>query len=157
MMRHEEQERALRGLRMTMILLTAAAVVGIGACYLYFWLVPQFPILAPGCMMSRVTHLYCPGCGGTRAAAALLRGDVLTSLRSNPIVLWLVMVGLYLYARGWWAVVRRDPARMRVPAWTWVGLIVLAVGLFAVRNLAMVFGGYDYLGDNLAFWAGRLS
>lgn len=152
-----EQARALRSLRMTMIVLTAAAVAGVGVCYLYFALVERFPILAPGCALSRVTHLYCPGCGGTRATAALLRGDVLTSLRANPIVLWLAGIGLYLYVRGWWAVARRAPERMRVPAWTWIGLIVLALGLFAVRNLALVFGGYDYLGDNLVYWTGKLT
>lgn len=150
-----ERERALRSLRMTMIALTIAAAAGIGVCYLYFWLAPRFPILAPGCTMSRVTHLYCPGCGGTRAVAALLRGDIMTSLRANPVVLWLAGVGGYLYVRGWAAVICRAPERMRVPSWTWIGLIVLALGVFVVRNLALVFGGYDYLGDNLSFWAGR--
>lgn len=147
-----DRERALRVLRMMMIALTVAAAAGVGACYLYFWLAPRFPILSPGCTLSRVTHLYCPGCGGTRAVAALLRGDLLTSLRANPIVLWMVGVALYLYVRGWAAVIRRAPERMRVPSWTWVGLIVLALGVFVVRNLLLVFGGYDYLGDNLAFW-----
>ena len=151
------EDRAWRNLRLTMIVLTAAAVAGVGACWLYLWLAARFPILAPGCALSRVTHLYCPGCGGTRAVAALLRGDLLTSLQANPLVLWLAGIGLYLYVRGWWAVARHAPERFSVPAWTWIGLIVLAVTLLVVRNLALVFGGYDYLGDNLAFWTGRFS
>lgn len=152
----EERERALRGLRQTMIVLTVVGVASIGACYLYFRLAPRFPILTPGCVFSRATHLYCPGCGGTRAVRALLRGDLLTSLRSNPIVLWMLVVGVWLQVRGWGAVIRRAPERMRVSAWMWVGLVVLAIGLFVVRNLLLVFGGCDYLGDNLAYWAGRL-
>lgn len=37
----------------------------------------------PPCLFHELTHLYCPGCGGTRAAILLLRGDILGALRMN--------------------------------------------------------------------------
>ena len=40
-----------------------------------------------------VTGIYCPGCGGTRAAYALLCGKPLLSLYYHPIVLYTVVVG----------------------------------------------------------------
>ena len=156
MQNETEREYALRNLRMTLIVLTAVAVAGVGVCYLYFWLAPRYPILAPGCIMSRLLHLYCPGCGGTRAVAALLRGDLLTSLRANPLVLWGGILAVMQYVRVVRALVRRDPFACTIPTWSWVSVIVLALGLFVVRNLLLVFAGYDYLGDNRAFWADRL-
>lgn len=40
------------------------------------------------CLFQRLTNLYCPGCGGTRAVLALLRGDVLLSLKYHPLVVY---------------------------------------------------------------------
>ncbi len=40
------------------------------------------------CVFHRVTGLYCPGCGGTRAVEALLQGDFFTCLRYHPFVLY---------------------------------------------------------------------
>ncbi len=142
-------------LRRTLILLAFAALCGIVACYLYFALVPRFPLLAPGCALSRVTHLYCPGCGGTRAVAALLRGDLVRCLRANPLVAWVGGCALWLYVRAWIALWRRKPETVRIPAWTWIGLVVLALGLLVVRNVLMIGFGYDYLGDNVAYWMAR--
>lgn len=147
-----ERERSLRTLRMTVLVLTGAALAGIGLCYLYFVLVPYFPILAPGCSMSRILHLYCPGCGGTRAVAALLQGDLLTSLQSNPIVLWLLFLAAVQYLRAIRALIRRDPDACRLPNWMWISVIVFLLLFFVVRNLLLVCGVYDYLGDNLVFW-----
>ena len=42
------------------------------------------------------TGYYCPGCGGTRAVKALLRGDVIGSFFYHPVVLY----GAVLY--GWY-------------------------------------------------------
>ena len=47
------------------------------------------------CVFHEVTGLYCPGCGGTRAAAALLQREVILSLFYHPIVLY----GVVIY--GW--------------------------------------------------------
>lgn len=41
------------------------------------------------CSIYRLTGWYCPGCGGTRACKALLRGEFLTSLYYHPAVLYL--------------------------------------------------------------------
>jgi hypothetical protein len=41
----------------------------------------------PPCTFYYLTHLYCPGCGGTRALMLLLNGHPLMSLRYNPAVL----------------------------------------------------------------------
>lgn len=44
------------------------------------------------CLFQLVTGLYCPGCGGTRAAVYLLRGQVITSLVYHPLVLYTALV-----------------------------------------------------------------
>ena len=51
---------------------------------------------APPCVFHKWTGYYCPGCGGTRAVKALLRGDVIGSFFYHPVVLY----GAVLY--GWY-------------------------------------------------------
>ncbi len=50
----------------------------------------------PPCVFHKWTGYYCPGCGGTRAVKALLRGDVIGSFFYHPVVLY----GAVLY--GWY-------------------------------------------------------
>lgn len=40
------------------------------------------------CMFKALTGLYCPGCGGTRAARSLLKGDIWQSFINHPVVLY---------------------------------------------------------------------
>lgn len=44
------------------------------------------------CLFQLLTGFYCPGCGGTRAAVFLLRGQVVKSLVYHPLVLYTVLV-----------------------------------------------------------------
>ncbi len=52
------------------------------------------------CPLYAFTGIYCPGCGGTRAALALLHGDVLLSARCNPSVVCIVIFLLLWYAEA---------------------------------------------------------
>lgn len=40
----------------------------------------------PDCTFEKVTGLYCPGCGGTRAVIALFQGHFIKSFISHPAV-----------------------------------------------------------------------
>ena len=51
------------------------------------------------CIFNKVTHLCCPGCGGTRAIRALLRGEVLKSIYDYPPFLFGVIVYLVFMTR----------------------------------------------------------
>lgn len=51
----------------------------------------------PPCLFYEGTHLYCPGCGNTRAVEALVRGDILLSLRQNATILVALVCGIILY------------------------------------------------------------
>ena len=44
------------------------------------------------CLFHLLTGLYCPGCGGTRAFLALLRGDLSLSLSYHPLVAYMAAV-----------------------------------------------------------------
>lgn len=46
------------------------------------------------CLFHFLTGFYCPGCGGTRAVRALLRGDVVKSFCYHPFVLYAVIAAL---------------------------------------------------------------
>lgn len=43
--------------------------------------------LSVGCPFYALTGLKCPACGNTRAACALMRGDIVTSFKMNPMFL----------------------------------------------------------------------
>lgn len=54
------------------------------------WLLWRYPPWEvgwwPACSFRRLTGLYCPGCGMTRALASLLHGDVRQSLSRNVLL-----------------------------------------------------------------------
>lgn len=52
----------------------------------------------PGCLLLRFTGFYCPGCGGTRAVAALFQGQFLKSFFYHPLVMYVAAVG------GWYLI-----------------------------------------------------
>jgi Protein of unknown function (DUF2752) len=68
--------------------LAASALVAAGWLY---WRLPT-----PLCPLHAVTGLPCPTCGSTRAASALVRGDLAAALTWNPLMT-LVMIGAALY------------------------------------------------------------
>jgi hypothetical protein len=54
-----------------------------------------------GCRFKEATGLYCPGCGGTRSARALLSGHIIKSVIYHPFVpycifLWILYEGSHL-------------------------------------------------------------
>ena len=57
----------------------------------------------PQCPIHEFFHLRCPGCGGTRAVAALLRGHIAEAMQLNALVTLLLpfaaAYGIRTYAR----------------------------------------------------------
>ena len=54
----------------------------------------------PPCLFHSVTHLYCPGCGSTRAVYRLLHGDVAGSLSANILLIPSVLLFLAVIRKG---------------------------------------------------------
>jgi hypothetical protein len=47
---------------------------------------PSKSVFFPSCPFYKLTSLYCPGCGSTRALHALLNGNMLGALNMNPLL-----------------------------------------------------------------------
>lgn len=111
------------------------AAVGISVWALYFFwlkdLLPQVP-----CFFSHVIGIYCPGCGGTRAAAALAEGRFLLSVWYHPLVPYMAVVGGGFmltqalsrlgikYIKGW-----------KFHNWYLYGAVILLGCNFLIKNL----------------------
>ena len=114
-------------------------VLGVAGAYIYFKLLslPNAPIFP--CVLWSVFGLYCPGCGGTRAVAALLQGDILKSLWYHPLVLYtVVLFGGF--------VLTQTLARMHVPkikgwrfhAWQLYGAVVILFLNMIIKNILLL-------------------
>ncbi len=84
----------------------------------------------PACPIHRFTGLLCPGCGATRALAALLHGHVQDALHLNAFFVCLIApcalaYGLLALQRGRWL---KPPAMF---AWVFA---VAALGFTVARN-----------------------
>lgn len=66
--------------------------------YLLHGFILKLMTFLPPCSFYSMYHLYCPSCGNTRSVTALLRGDILTSLRFNivPIILSILSFIAYI-------------------------------------------------------------
>ena len=116
------------------VLVIVAPFAVFAICALIAWFVLHYVTLWP-CPSYTLMHIYCPGCGSTRAVGALMHGDVLLSLRQNPaIVVMLLLAVLYYleFALKVWGV------RLRIPPlhnWKFIAaLLVLWVAYAVVRN-----------------------
>ena len=110
--------------RKWLLALAGALAVATGLVLLYFFPPWEYHFW-PKCLLHELTGIYCPGCGCTRALAALARGDIRGSLGYNVLLIPLsVVVGVtFLWPRLTWN---------RYFAWTVTWIILL---FFVLRNL----------------------
>lgn len=101
----------------------------------------------PDCMFRRVTGLYCPGCGGTRALFFLLRGQMIRSFFYHPVVPYTACVG------GWFMISqtigRVSGGRIRIAMrfreiYLWIALALTVVNCL-IKNLALILWHVDLL------------
>lgn len=95
----------------------------------------------PQCPIFRYLHVYCPGCGATRAAAALLHLRIAEALHYNALVVLLAPLLLAYFAMAYLRATRSE-------VFTWPRLP--AVGLAALLAMSLAFGvARNFLGGSL--------
>ena len=100
------------------------------------------------CSFHAKHQLYCPGCGGTRAAIALLRGEILESLRYNPITLLLIIdVALMTIIDLVKKLSNGKYVFSRIRLIYNVAFLIFIVIYFVLRNYLLVTYGIDWVGD----------
>ena len=103
--------------------LIQSGVIGLIVVYVGWNLAHLAAGQLPGSLMTAIVGLPCPTSGGTRAISALLGGDVITSLRWNPLavpitVLFVLSLVELVRSRLVWGRVRLGPRWVR--CWMWL-------------------------------------
>ena len=103
--------------------------VSIIAAAIVIWLLlayyPAHYRYFPQCPFYELTHLYCPGCGGTRALFYLLHGNIVGVFRNNAMFIpTLCFVGFLIWRRR----------HVLYPPILW-GYIILLVAFWILRNI----------------------
>lgn len=100
----------------TIALLAALPAAIILATALLFYLPPtQYPFY-PQCPIHEYLHLDCPGCGATRALAALLHGHLLEALRLNALTTLLIPIATFYATRSYLHLLRQHPIHLPQPS-----------------------------------------
>jgi len=107
------------------------------------------------CGLKMYFHLYCPGCGGTRAVDAFLHGRLIHSLLLHPTILYLFVFFLSYYIPSLLLIlgIRKKPLKYVTYLYILCGMLAVIVVFFVVRNLLLVCAGYDYIGECLQYWS----
>jgi hypothetical protein len=97
----------------------------------------------PGCYVHRVTGLYCAGCGTTRCASALARGDVRQAAAYNVLFLTMALPAWVAWVSD--TVWRGRTGRGLIPwrrlaRWLAPVALVLVLGFTVWRNLPVAGG-----------------
>ncbi len=99
-----------------------------------------------GCFVKNRLHIYCPGCGGSRAAEALFRLQPFRSLYYNPAVIMLLIVALCIISmKVFESKGGHKLYKERIVVYSL--FLVFWFAFFAARNILLLFYGIDMLGD----------
>lgn len=86
------------------------------------------------CLFNLATGYYCPGCGNTRSAEALLRGNIVLALRNNAVLPFLAFVLLILYIELIFSVLGKPKKLLPRKVWFWWPIGGLFLVYLVVRN-----------------------
>ena len=107
-------------------LLVGIAIIIFLAIFVYISNPSKGPIFP--CAFNKVTGLYCPGCGMTRAVHSALKLDFYQSFRYNSLLyVMLPLIGLYYYLRG--------KNKVKASKVIIILMIVIALGYGILRNI----------------------
>lgn len=103
--------------------------------YFLWWFALGSPSFSK-CWFYQNFHIYCPGCGGTRAVIALLHGQFLRSVYYHPVVLLVTGSALaYLISQTAWRLRGRRGFVLHYSG-RWADAVLLLLLLnCALRNL----------------------
>lgn len=110
--------------------------------------------LPTDCLFHEMFHLYCPGCGGTRALDAFLQGEFYHSFLYQPFILYVaIILGYYYICAGYTFFIKRDgKIYYRIPSLLLIFAAVLVILNFIVRNILLACFQIDFLQDLIVYW-----
>jgi hypothetical protein len=114
------------------------AVVVLGAAVLLRFPPGEYSFY-PQCPIYRYLHLQCPGCGATRALAALLHGHIAEALRLNALTTLLTPFAAIYAALCYYRLLWHEPIQLpRLPRSAVYATLALAAIFSIVRNLGHI-------------------
>jgi hypothetical protein len=109
-------------------------------CAVLYSFPPQEYHFYPVCPFYALTHLLCPGCGGTRALYQLLHGNLAEALRLNALVTVAVPMVLAWFFYWYYSVMRHHRMPRLHLRWSAIVCLFVVVGFFVVaRNPGIAF------------------
>lgn len=88
---------------------------------------------APVCPFHKVTGLWCPGCGLTRAMTQLVQGDVAAAVRLNVFAPAFFLI--IFWSSLTWVIGSGLPRLSQLPAAVWRSMLMVLVAFAILRNL----------------------
>ncbi len=120
----------------TFTLLAAPPVAIILTSLLLLHYPPEQYHFYPQCPIHQYLHLDCPGCGTTRALAALLHGHLLEALRLNALTTLLLPIAIFYATRSYIHLLRNQTIHLPQPATLTLQLTCAITLVFTIlRNL----------------------
>ena len=98
------------------------------------------------CLFQEITGLYCPGCGGTRAVKALLKGEVISSFLYHPFILYMVILAV-IFAVSYLLYMKTKNPKFRLcfdNKYAYIGIGIIVIN-FILKNYVLVIEGVDLL------------
>lgn len=94
----------------------------------------------PSCVFRRVTGLFCPGCGGTRAVYHFVKGDIGRSFIYHPFVpyafiVYIVFMSVIYYRKHYG---KKEYRAIGLERYIYVGIAILLLQ-FAVKEILLIF------------------
>ena len=102
--------------------------------YIYKYIFQKYHIGIP-CIFHEITHLYCPGCGITRAIFSLLELDIKQALKQNLLIIFLPLIIIYIinYIKIKLNKENVDPSKI-FPKSIWYILLIITITYGILRN-----------------------
>lgn len=141
-----ERKRLLRD-----FIVINAASGGAVLVMLIYMLLERYNILPSlPCGIHEIFHIYCPGCGGTRALFELLHGRILSSLYYNPAILLGAILILYYEIAVVVTIIKNNGKCYYDQKCRLVYGYLIVITLFTViRDFMLIGMGIDMIGDFL--------